>query len=159
MDDFFRTVPVRAKIIGWAIVMGPIILLVILGTLFLRRDPIDPRTVWGCYHLEGAPPLSIKPDRINILDGTGRSFSYVAEPNKEGYRLSVRPALRLEPTAGGRYYFKEARGIGYFWPLLAAYSDNPSQVRTPDRFGGRISVASNGRSAVYVRTADNKRCR
>jgi len=158
MDDFFRTVPGRAKALGWTILMGPLILLLILGALFLRPEPIDPRTVWGCYRLEGAPTLSVKPDRIDILDGTGRSFSYLAEPYKEGYRLSVRPALRLERAANDRYDFKEARGTGYFWPLLTATSDNPHQVRSPDRFGGRISVASYGAPAIYVRSASQERC-
>jgi len=158
VDDFFRTVPVRAKALGWTILMGPLILLLILGAFFLRADPIDPRTVWGCYRLENAPPLSVKPDRIDILDGTGRSFSYLAEPYKEGYRLSVRPALRLERAANGLYDFKEARGIGYFWPLLTATSDNPRQVRSPDRFGSRISIASDGAPAIYVRSAGQERC-
>ena len=85
MDDFFSRIPGRAKVLGWAILMGPLILLFIVGALFLRPDPIDPRTVWGCYRLEGAPPLSVKRDRIDILDGTGRSFDYLAEPYKEGY--------------------------------------------------------------------------
>ena len=159
VNDFFRTMPVRAQAIGWAILMGPPILLFILGALFLRPDPIDPRTVWGCYRLEDAPPLLVRPDRIDILDGTGRSFSYLAEPYKEGYRLSVRPALRLERVASDRYGFKEARGIGYFWPLLTAYSDDPRGVRSPDRFGGRISIASDGAPSIYVRSASQERCR
>lgn len=138
--------------------MGPLLVLLVLGALFLRPDPIDPRTVWGCYRLEGAPPLSVKPDRIDILDGTGRSFSYLAEPSKEGYQLSVRPALRLERAANGQYDFKEARGIGYFWPLLTAFSDNPREVRSPDHFGGRISIASDGAPTIYVRSATHERC-
>lgn len=138
--------------------MAPLILLFILGALFLRPDPIDRSRVLGCYRLEEAPPLSIKKDRIDILDGTGRSFSYLAEAYKEGYRLSVRPALRLERAANGQYDFKEARGIGYFWPLLTATSDNPRQVRSPDRLGGRISIASDGVPAIYVRSASGEGC-
>jgi hypothetical protein len=159
VDDFFRNMPVRAKALGWTVLIGPLILLLISGALFLRADPIDPRTVWGCYRLEEAPILAVNPDRIDILDGTGRSFSYLAEPYKEGYRLSVRPALRLERSANGRYEFKEARGIGYFWPLLTAASDNPRQMHSPDRFGGRISVASDGPPAIYVRSASQEGCR
>jgi hypothetical protein len=158
MDEFFRTVPIRAKILGWTVLVGPLILLLILGGLFLRPDPFDPRTVLGCYHLEEAPPLSVKPDRIEILDGTGRSFSYLVEPNKEGYRLSVRPALLLARAANGRYEFRGARGIGYFWPLLTATSEDPRQVRSPDRFGGRISIASDGESAIYVRSGSQEHC-
>ena len=125
---------------------------------FLRPETIDLRTVWRCYRHGEAPPLLIKPDGIDILDGTGRSFSYLAESYKEGYQLSVRPALRLERAANDQYDFKEARGIGYFWPLLTATSDNPRQVRSPDRFGGRISVASNGAPAIYVRSASQEGC-
>ena len=158
MDEFFRTVPVRAKILGWTILMGPLILLLVLGVLFLRPDPIDPRAVLGCYRLEQAPPLSVRPDRIEILDGTGRSFSYLAGSDKQGYRLSVRPALLLARAADGRYEFKEARGIGYFWSLLTATSDNPCQMRSPDRFGGRISIASDRGSAIYVRSGSQDHC-
>jgi hypothetical protein len=138
--------------------MGPLILRLILGALFLLPEPIDPSTVLGCYRLQGAPRLSVKPDRIDILDGTGRSFSYLAEPYKEGYRLSVRPALQLERAANGRYDFKEARGIGFFWPLLTATSDNPRQVRSSDRFGGRIRIASAGAPAIYVRAGSRESC-
>jgi hypothetical protein len=151
--------PVRDRVIGWVILIGPLILLFILGALLIRPDPIDPRIVWGCYRLEDAPSLSVKPDRIDILDGTGRAFSYLIEPERGGYHLSVRPALRLKRVAKGRYEFKEARGLGYFWSLLTAYSDNAREVRSPDRFGGRISVASNGTPAIYVRSASQGRCR
>lgn len=158
MVEFFRTVPIQAKVLGWTVLMGPLILLLIFGALFLRPDPIDPRTVLGCYRLEEAPPLAVRPDRIEILDGTGRSFSYLVEPYKEGYRLSVRPALLLARTANGRYEFREARGIGYFWPLLTATSEDPRQVRSPDRFGGRISIASDRESAIYVRSGSQEYC-
>lgn len=158
MDDFFQTIPFRAKALGWTILIGPLFLLVIVGALFLHPEPIDPRTVWGCYRLEGAPPILVKPDRIAILDGTGRSFSYLVEPYKEGYRISVRPALRLERVADGRYNFREVRGSGYFWPLLTATSDNPRHVRTPDNFGGKISVASHGIQTIYVRSAIQADC-
>ena len=158
MQEFFRAVPLRAKIIGGGIIMLPFATIFALGAFFLRPDPIDERVVWGCYVLDGAPPLLIEADAIRILDGTGRSLSYVAEPYKEGYRISVSPALQLQLVATRRYGFKEVRGTGYFWPLLTAYSENPRRLRSPENFGGRISVAANGTSAVYVRSGDSQRC-
>jgi hypothetical protein len=158
MQEFFRAIPLRSKIIGGGIIMLPLATLFAFGAFFLQPDPLDQRVVWGCYVLDGAPPLLIEADAIRIFDGTGRSLSYIAEPYKEGYRLSVRPALQLQLVATKRYEFRQARGIGYFWPLLTAYSDDPRRLRSPENFGGRVSVAANGTSAVYVRSGDSQRC-
>lgn len=157
---FFQDIPFRAKVVGWGILVIPFAALSLLGAIFLRPDPIDQRLVWGCYIAKNAPDLAIQADLIRIFDGTGRTLSYVAEPAKEGYRLTVRPALQLKPSAEGPYMFVQNRGTGYFWPLLATGSDNPRKVRSPKDFGGRLSlIAADGTPAIYVRSGDATSCR
>jgi hypothetical protein len=157
--SLLQGVPLKARAIGLGIVLGPLVILVLLGAIFLRRAPIDPRLVWGCYVAEGAPALAIEADRIRVLDGTKRALSYVAEPGKEGYRLSVHPALQLKPSARGRYGFVQNPGTGYFWPLLTAGSDNPRSMRLPQDFGGRLGlVAADGTTVMYARSGNERAC-
>ncbi|QUT04239.1 hypothetical protein KFK14_14205 [Sphingobium phenoxybenzoativorans] len=156
--SLFADVPFRAKIIGGAIIVVPLATLALLGAIFLRPAPIEQRLVWGCYTADNAPPISVEESKIRIVDGTRRSLSYIAEPCKEGYRLTVHPALILKASEGGRYSFEQGRGIGYFWPLLSEASDNPRKVHSPEDFGGRIDIAAEGRSAIYVRSKDGNNC-
>jgi len=151
--------PLKDKIIGWGIIGIPLATLFLLGFIFLRSDPIDQRVVWGCYIASGAPKLDVRSNTIRIADGSGRSLRYVAEPYKDGYRLTVRPALLLRPTPRGAYGFEQAQGIGYFWPLLTAGSDNPRKMRSQKDFGGRIAlIAADGTPIIYVRSAAGKNC-
>lgn len=154
----FADVPFKAKIIGGAIIAVPLATLALLGAVFLRPTPIEQRLIWGCYTASNAPPISVEEGTIRIIDGTDRSLSYIAEPYKEGYRLTVRPALILKASTAGRYSFEYGRGIGYYWPLLSETSDNPRKVREPKDFGGRMDIAAEGRSAIYVRSKDGKSC-
>ena len=158
--SLFQDVPFKAKAIGWGIIVIPLATLALLGAMFLRPQPIDQRLVWGCYVSDNAPALVVEAGKILILDGQGRSLSYIAEPYKAGFRLTVQPALRLRPSAEGRYHFEQGPGIGYFWPLLAADSDNPREVRIPGDFGGRLSlIAADGTPIIYVRSSDRDGCR
>lgn len=156
--SLFADVPLRAKIIGWAIIVVPLATIALLGAIFLRPIPIEQKLVWGCYIANDAPPFAVEESTIRILDGTRQSLSYIAEPYKEGYRLTVHPALILKASEGGRYRFEQGRGIAYYWPLLAKSSDNPRKMRSPEDFGGRIDVATEGRSVIYVRSKDRKIC-
>jgi hypothetical protein len=156
--SLFADVPLRAKIIGWAVIVVPLATLALLGAIFLRPIPIEQKLVWGCYTANDAPPIAVEESTIRILDGTRRSLSYIAEPYKEGYRLTVHPALILKASEGGRYRFEQGRGIGYYWPLLSEDSDDPRKVREPEDFGGRIDIAAEGWSAIYVRSKDRKSC-
>jgi hypothetical protein len=157
--SLFQDVPLKSKIIGWGIIVAPLASLFLLGAIFLRPDPIDQRLVWGCYVADGAPALAVQGNLIRVLDGKRRSLNYVAEPYKEGYRLMVQPALYLVPSAGGGYTFTQGRGIGYFWPLLARGSDEPRKVRSPQDYGGRLSlIASDGTQVIYVRLGNRKVC-
>ncbi|MET0362652.1 MAG: hypothetical protein ABW048_12975 [Sphingobium sp.] len=155
--SLFADVPFRAKIIGGAIIAVPLATLALLGAAFLRPTPIEQSLVWGCYTASDAAPIAVEESTIRIIDGTGRSLSYVAEPYKEGYRLTVHPALILK-ASGARYSFEQSRGTGYYWPLLSENSDNPRKVREPKDFGGRIDIAAEDRTAIYVRSKDGKSC-
>lgn len=156
--SLFADVPFKAKIIGWGIIVIPLATLALLGAIFLRPVPIEQRLVWGCYTAHDAPSLLVEDGTIRIIDGARRSMSYVAEPYKEGYRLTVRPALILKASGDGSDRFEQGRGTGYFWPLLSKNSDNPRKMRTPKDFGGRINIAAEGRSTIYVRSKDGKSC-
>lgn len=158
-DAFFAGVPLRAKVVGWGIMLGPLIILVVLARVYLRPEPIAPEQVYGCYTAVNAPWLKVEPGLILVGDAERHSFTYVAEPAKEGYRLSVTPAMALNPQSDGQYQFQLERGIGYFWPLLSASSNAPRDLRTPKDFGGRFSViARDGRDFRYVRSSRADRC-
>ena len=152
---FFSGASPRNKLIGWSIIVVPLILLVALGMVFLRPTPIPIDTVVGCYVTHGAPTLEVSPDGIRIEEPQRRKFMYIAEPDKFGYRLVVHPAMSLRRHRSGEYLFaQDARGTGYFWPLLTAYSDDPKEMRKPSDFGGRFEViADDGRAIIYTRVA------
>lgn len=144
----------KEKLIGVSIIAVPLALLVALAFAFLHPDPIKRETVLGCYVAKGSPALDVQPDHIRIV-GSNRSFDYVAEPAKEGYRLSVRPSLSLRPVGVGRYAFiQDRRGIGYFWPLLTLKSDDPQSMREPNEYGGRFQIiAMDSQLIIYSRVA------
>lgn len=152
---FFSAASLRDKLLGWSIIVGPLILLAGLGMIFLRPSPISKNTVVGCYVAQGAPALEVSPEGIRIEEPQRRKFMYIAEPDKFGYRLVVHPAMSLRRHRSGEYLFaQDARGTGYFWPLLTAYSDDPKEMRKPSDFGGRFEViADDGRAIIYERVA------
>ncbi|RYD44329.1 MAG: hypothetical protein EOP63_06140 [Sphingomonadales bacterium] len=159
MRSFFDGVSLRDQAIAGGIIFLPFATLVILAAIFMRAEPIDPRVIWGCYVADGAPALSVEPNKIQILDGTHRSLSYAAE-FKRTYVLTVQPALRLSSSKDGQYSFVEGRGSGYFWDLLAVGSDNPTSVRSPQDFGGRIGlVTTESTTVIYVRSESGSHCR
>jgi hypothetical protein len=157
--SLFRDVPLKAKVVGWAIIFIPLFALVFLGAMFLRPEPIAQRLVWGCYVADDAPPLDIRKDAIYIIEPARRSLSYVAEPSKTSYQLSVRPALLLTRELSGRYAFVPTRGDGFFWPLLPAPGKNRDRVRHPEEFAGLIRIAADVGGVVYSRTRDADACR
>jgi len=159
VEGFFEGASLRDRLIGWSIIGGPLLLLVLSGVLFLRAEPIERAAVLGCYTAAGAPSLEIKPDQIEIVETGRRTFDYLVEPDKQGYRLSVRPALGLAPDGNGQYVFQADRGIGYFWSLLTKASDSPKKLRHPRDFGGRFEVvASDGVVIIYTRSSHQSAC-
>lgn len=156
----FDDVPLRARLIGWGILMGPLLLLVVLGMQLLRPAPMPRKAVLGCYRNSDAPWLRVEETKILIGDDTGRFFRFVAEPAKTGYRLAVQPAMTLHLGSDGLYHFESRRGVGYFWSLLTASSDRPRAMRSPDDFGGRFSLtADDGSERIYVRAPSLAACR
>ncbi|WP_371432825.1 hypothetical protein [Novosphingobium sp.] len=159
VDAFFAKVPFRAKLLGWGILLGPLLVLVLLARVFLRPEPMPSELVYGCYIADNAPWLEVEPGRIRVGDAERHAFAYVLEPAKEGYRLSVSPAMALNPQPNGRYEFRNERGIGYFWPLLPKSSDLPRDLRSPKDFGGRFSItARDSRDVLYVRSSRAEAC-
>ena len=113
----------------------------------------------GCYTAKGAPPLAIERDRIRIAEPEARTFQYVAEPDKTGYRLAVSPALGLEPNGTRGYAFVQQKGVGYFWTLLPELQSSYRKVRDPEDYGGRFEiVARDGVSVIYERSHTPERC-
>jgi hypothetical protein len=157
--SIFQDVPLKAKVIGWGIIFIPLFALVLLGTMFLRPEPINQRLVWGCYVAHDAPPLDIREDAIHIIEPAHRTLSYLAEPSKTSYQLNVRPALLLTREPTGRYKFSPTRGVGFFWPLLPAPGKNRDRVRHPEEYAGRIQIVADGGEVVYSRTGDADACR
>ncbi len=145
--------------IGAGIIAAPLVVLVILGVVFLEPEPITPETVMGCYTAKGAPPLVIERDRIRLAEPEARTFHYVAEPDKTGYRLAVTPALGLEPSPAGEYAFVRQKGVGYFWTLLPELGSSYRNLRTPEGYGGRFEiVARDGVTVIYERSDTAARC-
>ena len=137
-ESFFDGVRLRDKIIGWTILIGPLIGLFVAATIFLKSEPIDNQLVLGCYVADGFPPLDIQPKIIRIGQPDRRSFTYKAEPAKQGYRLAVSPALALALDDGGHQVFVPQKGAGSFWRLLSVSGDGP--LRHPDQYGGRFQL-------------------
>jgi hypothetical protein len=144
-------------LLGWSIIGVPLAALVVLGMIFLRPEPISRQLVMGCYVAGRAPDLAIKSDRIAILDESGRFFTYIAEPYKAGYHLTVQPALGLRREATGGYSFVQTRGIGFFWELLPKAP--AKRMRAPDQYSGRFEIiADDGTSVVYERSNSSDHC-
>ena len=156
---FFEGMSPKDRLLGWSIIFVPIVTLVALGAIFLRPTPISADEVLGCYIALGAPSLDVRRGSIRIDEPQHRTFTYVAEPAKMGYRLTVAPAMSLRAKGAGRYVFvRDERGIGYFWPLMPNRSDDPQDMRKPEDFGGRFQlIADDGKAVIYTR-ADKQTC-
>ncbi|MFN6936370.1 MAG: hypothetical protein ACK4NZ_14615 [Tsuneonella sp.] len=158
-SGFFDHIDRKHLTMGAGIIFAPLAALVILGVVFLEPQPITPETVMGCYTAKGAPPLVIERDRIRIAEPEARTFHYLAEPDKTGYRLAVTPALGLEPSAAGKYAFVRQKGVGYFWTLLPELGSSYRKLRNPEDYGGRFEiVARDGVTMIYARSDMAERC-
>lgn len=157
--SLFRDVPLKAKLIGWGIIVIPLAVLAILAATLLRPEPFDQRLVWGCYVADNAPALDIRKDAIHVIEPARRTFSYIAEPSKTSYQLNVRPALKLTHQPNGHYKFSSTQGIGFFWPLLPAPGKNRDRVRHPTEYAGRIEVAATEGAVIYSRARKVDACR
>jgi len=156
---FFDGMSTKDRFLGWSIIFVPIIALVALGAIFLRPPPISADTVLGCYTAFRAPSLDVKRGSIRIDEPQHRTFTYVAEPAKVGYRLTVAPAMSLRAMGSGRYVFvQDERGIGYFWPLLASQSDDPQYMREPSDFGGRFQLIGDDSKPIIYTPAAKQSC-
>ena len=159
-NSFFADMPFRARLIGFSILLLPLALLFVLALLFLRPQPIQPELVLGCYTAGNAPWLKVEAGMILIGEKERRHFTYVAEPKKEGYVLTVSPAMALSRKPDGKYEFRVEQGIGYFWSLLGKSSDDPRDLRNPDDYGGRfVVVARDSQDIVYMRSSAAESCR
>ena len=152
---FFDGMSPKDRFLGWSIIFVPIITLVALGAIFLRPNPISADAVLGCYTAFGAPSLDVRRGLIRIDQPQHHTFTYVAEPAKVGYRLTVAPAMSLRAMGSGRYVFvQDERGIGYFWPLLTSRSDDPQYMREPSDYGGRFQlIGDDSKPIIYKRVA------
>ena len=157
--SLFKDVPLKAKVIGWGIIVIPLAVFAILAATFLRPEPFNQRLVWGCYVADNAPALDIRKDAIHVIEPARRTFSYIAEPSKTSFQLTVRPALLLTREPAGHYEFSSTRGIGFFWPLLPVPGKNRDRVRHPSEYAGRIEVAAAEGAVIYTRTSKVDACR
>lgn len=138
--------------------MGPLVALLLAGLVFLKLAPFARSTVLGCYVADNSPTLEITPRKIRVV-GSSLQLAYEVEAAKIGYRLTVSPAYQLEPSEDGTYVFRQQSGIGFFWPLLAAHSDDPYYLKKPQDYAGRISViARDGTNVVYRRNRASSPC-
>lgn len=158
-NSFFDHIGRKHLIAGAGIIGIPLAILVVLGVVFLRPESLAREVVLGCYVAAGAPALVVEPDLIRIREPEARTFEYVAEPDKTGYRLNVKPALGLEPVAAGRYAFVQQRGAGYFWTLLPGSSSSRRALRKPEDYGGQFEiVARDGVTVTYTRSGITGDC-
>lgn len=158
--NLFEGVSLKVRVIFLSMTMGAILVPVLLIAIFAHPQPISRSSVMGCYAAPGAPSLDVGSTGITIMEPERRKFSYLVEPDKQGYRFNVRPALSLRPIGRGRYVFtRDERGIGYFWSLLPTKSDDPRNVRGPKDYGGRFQVIANdGTAIVFGRIANAAKC-
>ena len=150
----------KDQLIGWGIIGLPIAILFALGLLFLRPIPISTNMITGCYEAAGAPALNVQGTMIQIMEPERRILGFVAEPAKQGYRLTVSPALSLRQSGVGKYAFvADERGDGYFWPLLPNNSDDLGSMREPKDYGGRFQViARDGVPIIYRKSNRGNAC-
>lgn len=159
MHDFFSGMSFKAKLAGWSMIGGAMVVPFLLMATIERSEPMARSLVYGCYVASHAPALLIRDDAVHIIEPARRKFSYVAERSKISYQLNVRPALALSPQPDGSYIFVERVGVGYFWSLLPVGGKNRNRVRHPEEYGGRFEVAAIGPPIVYTRTTDPSACR
>ena len=158
-NDFFSSIPFKDAVIGWGIIVIPLVTLFALAMIFLRPQPIDRAAVLGCYVAQGAPALDVTMDAIRIDAPPWQKFTYTVEPFKEGYQFTVEPALNLHPTDNGKYSWFLEKGIGYFWTLLPKNSNDSRMMDSPKDYGGRFQViASDGASVIFKRTLNVEAC-
>lgn len=156
-QGFFEGARAQDMMIGWGIIGVPLAALLLFGAIFLKPEPLSRQRVIGCYTAAGAPTLRIRPDAIYVGNDRRASFTYIAEPSKAGYQLTVSPALGLHPISNGKYAFSPDRGIGYYWELLPKGA--ASHMRAPGNYSGRFEIiAADGTSVVYRRADPAAKC-
>ncbi|WP_277981524.1 hypothetical protein [Sphingomonas phyllosphaerae] len=143
--------------IGYAILGVPIVTLFVLLAFFIKREPMSPQYLIGCYTATSGPTLNIRYKTMSYGKGRSHLLSYVVETSKDGYHLLVSPAMILRRGSDGNFAFSSGRGVGYFWNLLA--KDGSQRLRAPSDYDGQFyTTATDGSSVVYSRTNDRTEC-
>ncbi len=157
-NGFFEGIRMRDRLLGWAIIFCPLLLLIILLKIFYRPELIDPSYVFGCYAADGAPRLEVTREGMRVDQPGYLSLAYTVEPEKQGYHLRVTPTAALMSGTGGRYAFVPSDNW-FYWPLLPPGYDDPRRLRHLSDYRGRFVVyAQDSRRFTYVRITTPGAC-
>ena len=156
--DFFATISMRDKLIGWAIIFTPVLAMLLLLKLCYRPEPIEPRYVYGCYASKVAPRLLIDAKSISF-DNSGISpTGYEVRAEKQGYSIYTKAKIILNRTTGGQFAFV-ASPYGTSLPLLPEHYSEPRYLRHLSEFSGKFYAFSRqADEVVYSRMKPKGAC-
>ncbi|TCP95284.1 hypothetical protein C8J46_11413 [Sphingomonas sp. PP-F2F-A104-K0414] len=156
--DFFATIRMRDKLIGWAIIFTPLLAMLLLLKLCYRPEPIEPRYVYGCYASNVAPRILIDERLISFDNSRLSPTSYEVRAEKQGYSIYMKANIILDRTTGGQFAFVTSP-YGTSLPLLPEHYSEPRYLRHLSEFSGKFYVFSRqADEVVYSRMTPKGAC-
>ncbi len=156
--DFFATISMRDKLIGWAIIFTPVLAMLLLLKLCYRPEPIEPRYVYGCYASKVAPRLLIDARSISFDNSSISPTGYEVRAEKQGYSIYTKAKVILDRTTGGQFAFVTSSD-GAWLPLLPKHYSDPRYLRHLSEFSGKFYAFSRqADEVVYSRITPKGAC-
>ena len=156
--DFFATISMRDKLIGWAIIFTPMLAMLLLLKLCYRPEPIDPRYVYGCYDSKVAPRILIDVKSVSFYGSSISPTDYEVIAEKQGYSIYTKANLIRDRTTGSQFAFVRSPDETWF-PLLPEHYSEPRYLRHLSEFSGKFYAFSRqADEVVYSRITPKGAC-
>jgi hypothetical protein len=156
--DFFAAIRMRDKVVGWAIIVIPVLAMLLLLKLYYRPESLEPRYVYGCYASEVAPRLLIDAKLISFDQSILSPTGYEVRAEKQGYSIYPKANIILDRTTGGKLAFATSP-YGTSPPLLPEHYSDPRRLRHLSQFSGKFYAFSrHANEVVYSRVTPKGAC-
>lgn len=150
--DAFDHIRLRTWLLGWAMILGGLVLPFVVARLIATPDNLKPSVILGCYTSAGAPALEVQRSKIVVHQPGGPNLSYRLDTWKPGgWALDVSPAWMPIKQVSGHYEFRQQIGSGYYWPLVQQGRYGLRFLHKSQDFAGLFSMYADDRQLIYAK--------